>query len=187
MDEVMALPTEKAVEIALRTQQIIAYETGVVNTVDPLEAPTLSSLYRHDGARRSDTSVKSTNWAALSRASKRAFQRELMESAFHYQKQLGAKKIMVGVNEFVSDQPSDMPILKIDPEVERSQVSGLQHLKETRDQRKVEQTLDALGEATKRENVMPYILDAVRVYASVQEISNAMKAKLGSYREPAFV
>lgn len=191
MDEVLALPTEKAVEIALRTQQIIAYETGVINTVDPLGGSyfieSLTDTMERgalDYFRRIDELG-----GVIAGIEAGFFQRELMESAFHYQKQLERKeKIMVGVNEFVSDQSSDLPILKIDPEVERSQVAGLKSLKETRDQRKVGQALDALGEATKREeNVMPYILDAVRVYASVQEISNAMRAKLGSYREPAFV
>jgi methylmalonyl-CoA mutase N-terminal domain/subunit len=117
------------------------------------------------------------------------FQREIGEAAFHYQQQLESReKIMVGVNDFVDDAPIDIPILKINPEVERSQIARLTDLKASRKGTMVRDTLAALAAATRRdENVMPYILDAVRAYATVGEISDAMKAELGTYREPAFV
>ncbi|MBV9282832.1 MAG: methylmalonyl-CoA mutase, partial [Chloroflexi bacterium] len=117
------------------------------------------------------------------------FQREIAEAAFHYQRQLEEKeKVMVGVNEFCSDQPIDIPILRIDPEVERAQVRRLRELKASRDSGRVDRSLAALRAAAERgENLMPSILEAVRAYATVQEASDAMKAVLGSYREPAFV
>jgi methylmalonyl-CoA mutase N-terminal domain/subunit len=95
---------------------------------------------------------------------------------------------MVGVNDFVTEAAVDIPILKIDPEVERQQIRRVRDLKQTRDNNRVRGALEALaGASDRRENVMPYVLEAVRAYATVQEISDAMKAVLGSYREPAFV
>lgn len=191
MDEVLALPTEKAVEIALRTQQIIAYETGVVNTVDPLGGSYFVEALTNkmeEGAldyfRRID--ALGGVFAGIEQG---FFQREIGEAAFRYQQQLEAKdKIMVGINEFRSQAPIDIPILKIDPEVERSQIKQLKELKASRNGKRVEETLAALQAAARRDdNVMPYILDAVRAYATVQEISDTMKVVLGSYREPAFV
>ena len=191
MDEVLALPTEKAVEIALRTQQIIAHETGVVNTVDPLGGSYfVESLtdQMEQGALDYFARIDELG-GVLPGIEQGFFQREIAEAAFRYQRQLESKeKIMVGVNEYCSDQPPDIPILKIDPEVERAQVRRLTELKQERNQKSVETALSSLSRATERnENVMPYILDAVRVYATVQEISDAMKATLGTYREPALL
>src|SRR5947209_8649105 len=183
MDEVLALPTEKAVEIALRTQQIIAHETGVVNTVDPLggsyfvEALTdRMEEAANDYFRRIDELG-----GVLAGIEQGFFQREIAEAAFQYQRQLERKeKVMVGVNEFVSEAPIDIPILKIDPGVERGQIAGLKQLRSERDAGRVERSLSLLRETASRgENVMPQILDAVRSYATVQEISDGMKSVLG--------
>jgi methylmalonyl-CoA mutase N-terminal domain/subunit len=191
MDEVLALPTEKAVEIALRTQQIIAYETGVVNTVDPLggsyfvEALT-DTMER--GALDYFARIDELG-GVLAGIEGSFFQREIAEAAFEYQRALESKgKVMVGVNEFVTVGSVDIPILKIDPEVERAQIRRVKELKATRDNDRLGRALDALRAATSRdENVMPYVLEAVRAYGTVQEISDAMKVVLGTYREPAFV
>jgi methylmalonyl-CoA mutase N-terminal domain/subunit len=191
MDEVLALPTEKAVEIALRTQQIIGFETGVVNTVDPLGGSYfVESLTNEMEQAALDYFARiEEQGGVLAGIDKGFFQREIADASFHYQRQLETKqKVMVGVNEFVDDVPIDIPILKIDPEVERSQIRKLKELKASRDPRAVESSLEALRQATERdENVMLYVLDAVRAYATVQEISDAMKAVLGGYREPAMV
>jgi methylmalonyl-CoA mutase N-terminal domain/subunit len=191
MDEVLALPTEKAVEIALRTQQIIAYETGVVNTADPLggsyfveemtnrmERAALDYFARIEGIG-----------GVLKGIDEGFFQREIAEAAFRHQRELEQeKKVMVGVNQFVTEGAIDIPILKIDPEVERAQIRRVRELKDTRDQDRADAALQALESATRRdENVMPYLLEAVRAYCTVQETSDAMKAVLGTYREPAFV
>jgi methylmalonyl-CoA mutase N-terminal domain/subunit len=188
---VLALPTEKAVEIALRTQQIIAFETSVVNTVDPLGGSYfVESLTdrMEQGAQDYFARIDDVG-GVLAGIDQGFFQREIAEAAFRFQRQMESKeKIMVGVNDFVDDSPIDIPILRIDPEVERSQVARLRELKHERDNETVDRTLKSLTSATERdENVMPYILEAVRVYATVQEISDAMAVVLGSYREPAFV
>jgi methylmalonyl-CoA mutase N-terminal domain/subunit len=191
MDEVLALPTEKAVEIALRTQQIIAFETGVVNTVDPLGGSYFVEALTDRMERGALDYFQRIDelGGVLAGIDQGFFQREIAESAFEYQRELEAKrKVMVGVNDFVTEAPLDIPILKIDPEVERAQIRAVRELKETRDNKHVDATLNALRVATQRfENTMPYILDAVRAYATVQEISDAMKSVLGTYREPAFV
>jgi methylmalonyl-CoA mutase N-terminal domain/subunit len=191
MDEVLALPTEKAVEIALRTQQVIAYETGVVNTVDPLGGSYFVEAMTdrmEAGANEYFRRIDEIG-GVLAGIDQGFFQREIAEAAFEYQQELEQKrKVMVGVNDFVSDAPVDIPILKIDPEVERQQIRRVRELKETRDNERVRRTLEALAGASDRgENVMPYVLESVRAYATVQEISDAMKAVLGTYREPAFV
>jgi methylmalonyl-CoA mutase N-terminal domain/subunit len=191
MDEVLALPTEKAVEIALRTQQIIAHETGVINTVDPLGGSyfveTLTNRME-EGAGEYFRRIEELG-GVLAGIEQGFFQREIADAAFHYQRQLeSGEKVMVGVNRFVTDAPIDIPILKIDPEVERSQIAGVRQLKADRDNRRVQTALAELKAASARDvNVMPQILEAVRAYATVQEISDSMKAELGSYREPAFV
>ncbi len=191
MDEVLALPSQKAVEIALRTQQIIAFETGVVNTVDPLGGSYFVEALTdqmEQGALDYFARIDELG-GVLAGIDQGFFQREIGESAFVYQKQLESReKIMVGVNDFVKNQAIDIPILKIDPEVERTQIQRLQELKHNRDNARVRATLHELQAATERdENVMPYILDAVRAYATVQEVSDTLKVVYGTYREPAFV
>ncbi len=191
MDEVLALPTEKAVEIALRTQQILAHETGVVNTVDPLGGSYFVEALTDDmerGALEYFSRIDALG-GVLAGIDAGFFQRELGDAAFHYQRQLeNHEKIVVGVNDFVTTASSDIPVLKIDPEVERSQIAGLKELRVRRNDRQVEDALASLRSAAQRgENVMPFLLDAVRVYATVGETSEAMKLALGGYREPAFV
>ena len=191
MDEVLALPSEKAVEIALRTQQIIAFETGVVNTVDPLGGSYFVEALTdqmEQGALDYFARIDELG-GVLAGIDQGFFQREIGESAFVYQKQLESReKIMVGVNDFVKNQAIDIPILKIDPQVERTQIQRLQDLKLSRDNARVRATLYELQAATERdENVMPYILDAVRAYATIQEVSDTLKVVYGTYREPAFV
>lgn len=191
MDEVLALPTERAVEIALRTQQIIAFESGVVNTVDPLGGSYFVEALTdrlEGGALRYFAEIDDLG-GVLPGIERGFFQREIAESAFHYQRQLESKeKVMVGVNDFVTDQPLDIPILRIDPDVERSQIAAVRGLKQARDTDLVARRLESVrGAAERGENVMPYLLEAVRAYATVQEMSDAMKPALGTYREPAFV
>lgn len=191
MDEVLALPTEKAVEIALRTQQILAHETGIVNTVDPLGGSYFVEALTNDmeaEALRYFARIEELG-GVLAGIDAGFFQRELGDAAFHYQRQLESReKVVVGVNEFVTSGPVDIPVLKIDPEVERSQIESLRNLRSRRNESAVSAALLRLQTAAARdENVMPYILDAVREYATVGEMSEAMKVELGSYREPALV
>ncbi|HZS94751.1 MAG TPA: methylmalonyl-CoA mutase family protein [Chloroflexota bacterium] len=191
MDEVLALPTEKAVEIALRTQQILAFETGVVNTVDPLGGSYFVEAMTNrmeTGAREYFDRIEELG-GVLAGIDAGFFQREIADAAFDFQEELeDHRKVMVGVNEFVDESPIDIPILKIDPEVEREQVRRLRDLKAQRDNACVAAKLEALRDAAARdENVMEYLLEAVRAYATIGEMSEAMKPVLGVYREPAFV
>jgi methylmalonyl-CoA mutase N-terminal domain/subunit len=191
MDEVYALPTEKAVQIALRTQQIIAAETGVVNTVDPLGGSYfVESLTDRMERGANDYFARIEELGGVVNAIEEGFfQKEIADAAFHYQRQLDQnEKVVVGVNDFVSTQTDEIPILKIDPEIERGQVARLRELKATRDGDLVRRRLGALAEAAgRRENSMPYILEAVRAYATVGEVTEAMKAVYGTWREPVFV
>jgi methylmalonyl-CoA mutase N-terminal domain/subunit len=191
MDEVYALPTEKAVQIALRTQQVIAYETGVINTVDPLGGSYfVETLTDRMEAQANDYFARIDELGGVIPAIEQGFfQRELADSAFHYQQQLDAKeKIIVGVNEFISENSETIPILKIDPDIERTQIERLQNVRAERDNAAVERRLSALSDAAGRhENTMPYILEAVREYGTVGEITNAMKVVYGTWREPVFV
>ncbi|HLJ66383.1 MAG TPA: methylmalonyl-CoA mutase family protein [Chloroflexota bacterium] len=191
MDEVLALPTEKAVEIALRTQQILAFETGVVNTVDPLGGSYFVEALTDRMEREALHYFRRIDeiGGVLAGIDQGFFQREIADASFRYQQQIESReKVMVGLNEFVTDAPIDIPILKIDPEVERQQIARVKRLRGSRDASAVDQALGDLEAATRRdENVMPYILEAVRAYATVQEISDCMKAVFGGYREPAFV
>jgi methylmalonyl-CoA mutase N-terminal domain/subunit len=191
MDEVLALPTEKAVEIALRTQQIIAHETGVVNTVDPLGGSYFVESLTDDmerGAREYFRQIEEMG-GVLAGIEAGYFQRELGESAFHYQRQLESReKVIVGVNQFITDAPIDIPVLTIDPEVERSQRARVHDIRERRSGQRVQSALQSVREAAGAgANVMPSVLAAVREYATVGEISDAMKVPFGSYREPALV
>lgn len=191
MDEVLALPTEKAVEIALRTQQILAHETGVVNTVDPLGGSYFVEALTNEmeqGAHDYFSRIDQLG-GVLAGIDAGFFQRELGDAAFHYQRQLERReKIVVGVNDFVTSAAIDIPVLKIDPEVERSQIASLKRVRSKRSDANVTAALHRLTSATARdENVMPFLLEAVRAYATVGEMSEAMKTELGAYREPALV
>ena len=191
MDEVYALPTEKAVQIALRTQQVIAYETGVINTVDPLGGSYfVESLTdrMEEGANEYFTRIAEYG-GVIPAIEQGFFQQEIADAAYHYQRQLDVhEKVIVGVNEFISDELGEIPILKIDPEIERDQVERLRKLKASRDNDLVSRRLEALSEAAgRKENSMPYILEAVRAYATVGEITEAMRAVYGGWREPLLV
>jgi methylmalonyl-CoA mutase, N-terminal domain len=191
MDEVYALPTEKAVQIALRTQQIIAHETGVVNTVDPLGGSYFveSLTDRLEEAANEYFARINELGGVIPAIEQGFFQQEIADSAFHYQQQLDSgEKTIVGVNDFVTEQEEEISLLKIDPAVEKEQVARLREVKARRDNDLVNTRLRDLGQAAMRqENSMPYILEAVRAYATVEEVTDAMKAVYGTWREPVFV
>ena len=190
MDEAWALPTEKAVKIALRTQQIIAHESGVINTVDPLGG----SYYIESLTQKMEEEVekyfeKIEEYGGVVPAIRHGFfQREITEASHKFQEEVERKKkIVVGVNEYVeSNEELDIPILKIDPTVEREQKRSLQKVKANRDNEKVKKALARIQKAAEgNENLMPRILEAVRVYASIGEITNTLKEVFGEYKEPA--
>jgi methylmalonyl-CoA mutase N-terminal domain/subunit len=191
LDEALALPTEFAATIALRTQQIIAHESGVTNTIDPLAGSYFVEKLTSDMERGAfDYFEKIDSMGGMIGAIERGFpQREIHESAYQYQKAVDRKdKIIVGVNDYVVEkEPEDLPILYIDERVAQVQAERLRALRARRSNEAVKQTLAALKEAARgTENTMPYILDCVRAYATLGEICDALKSVFGEYQEPPF-
>lgn len=188
MDETYALPTENAVKIALRTQQLIAYETGVANTIDPLggsyylEALT-NELEKgaYDYFRRIDKMG-----GVVKAIDKGFFQREISRSAYQYQKSLEQKeKYHVGVNIFEEEGRPKLEILKISKQVERDQLRALRSLKRERNNKEVKKALRELRKAAADgSNLMPRILDCVRAYATLGEMCGTLKEEFGEYHEP---
>ncbi len=188
MDEALALPSEHAVTVALRTQQIIAEESGVVNTVDPLggsffiEARTDEmEAATYDYFRRIEELG-----GVLPAIERGFFQSEIAEAAYRYQLEIdrGQRKI-VGVNAYNDAKPYTIPILEMDPDGYERQTTRLADLRAQRDSGRVGQTLDRLRIACQgTENTMPFILDAVRAYATLGEIVDVMKETFGTYEEP---
>ncbi len=189
MDEVLALPTEKAVQIALRTQQIIACETGVTNTIDPLAGSYfVESLTNRmeQGAEEYFTKIEALG-GVLDAIDKNFFQKEIADAAYRYQKEIEAKdRIIVGVNEFVQEEQLGIETLKIDLEIEREQVRRVKKLRETRDNIRVQNTLEELRKGAEgAENLIPRILDCVKAYATGGEIVQVMREVFGEYKEKA--
>ncbi len=191
MDEALALPSEKAATIALRTQQVIAHETGVTNTIDPLGGSFfVEAMTDRIEKQAYDYFHQIDSFGGVIKAIEAGFfQREIAEAAYRYQRELDDKRrIMVGVNEYVADEPITIPILQMDPDGERRQLARLGELRRTRDNEKVLGTLAALREAAKgTANLMPPILDAVRAYATLGEITDVFREVFGVYQEPVIV
>jgi len=188
LDEAWALPTEFAATIALRTQQIIAHETGVTNTVDPLGGSYfLESLTNEVERGAWDYIEKIDAMGGMVAAIERSYpQREIAEASYRYQRELDKKeKIMVGVNDFVSQEKS-LDVLQIDESVAHRQAERLSKLRAERSQAEVDRRLAALRKAAQgTDNLMPLIFDAVKSYATLGEICDAMKEVFGIYEEVA--
>jgi methylmalonyl-CoA mutase N-terminal domain/subunit len=195
MDEAYALPTEKAVSIALRTQQIIAYESGVINTIDPLAGSYFIEALTNELEERAMKyignieSLGSGEWKMLSGMIKGIengfFQREIADASYRYQKEVERKeRVIVGVNQFTVDEKRPIETLKIDEAVQKKQIERLNKLRLKRDKKKVEDSLDELEKVAEGEgNLMYPILDCVRSYATVGEICNVLRSVFGEYRE----
>jgi methylmalonyl-CoA mutase N-terminal domain/subunit len=187
LDEALALPTEEAVTIALRTQQIIAHESGVVNTADPLAGSYfLEKLTSDIEAEALEYFRKIDAMGGMVAAVERGFpQREIQEAAFQFQKAVDRKeKIIVGVNDYVMDE-NPFPILYIDESVAEAQTAAVQRLKQTRDNARVLKCLEDLKQAARgTENVMHPILDCARAYATLGEMCDALREVWGEYQEP---
>jgi methylmalonyl-CoA mutase N-terminal domain/subunit len=191
LDETLALPTEHAARIALRTQQILAHETGITNTADPLGGSYFLERLTLDMERGCwEYFERLDSLGGMVAAIEKGFpQREIHEAAYEYQKAIEQKdKIIVGVNEFVMENEPPIEILLIDETVAKHQIDRLRKLKSTRDNDRVRTRLAALREAaaTNSVNMMPYILDCVRAYATLGEICDELRAVYGVYEEPAF-
>jgi methylmalonyl-CoA mutase N-terminal domain/subunit len=191
-DEALALPTEEAVRIALRTQQIIAHETGVANTIDPLGGSYfVETLTDEIEAKAYDYFAKIDELGGMVEAVKQNYpQREIADASFELQREIDSgRRIVVGVNSFTEGGDDETPILRIDPALERKQIDRLRSVRARRQSAAVEAALTALTEraADERVNLMPYLLDAARARASEGEIVQALQAVWGDYREaPVF-
>jgi methylmalonyl-CoA mutase, N-terminal domain len=191
-DEALALPTEDAVRIALRTQQIIAHETGVANTIDPLGGSYfVEALTDEIEAKAYEYFAKIDELGGMVEAVKQSYpQREIADASFELQCEIDAgRRIVVGVNSHTEGDDGDTPILRIDPTLERRQIDRLQAVRAGRDATAVEATLNALkqGASQQRMNLMPALLDAARAHASEGEIVQALQTVWGDYRDvPVF-
>jgi len=191
MDEVFALPTDKAARLALRTQQLLAYETGVANTVDPLGGSYFVEALTDEMERQAEDYFKRIEelGGVIPAIEAGFFQKEIADSAFRYQQELEQKRrLVVGVNEFKVDEEEPIEILRIDPKLESEQVARVREVRRKRDQSRCSAALTQLRKAAAgTDNLMPYILEAVRAYATEGEIMNTMVEVFGTYTERAVI
>jgi methylmalonyl-CoA mutase N-terminal domain/subunit len=190
MDETLALPSEKAVKIALRTQQIIAYETGVPNTIDPLAGSFFIESLTTKMEQEAEQYFEKVDalGGVIPAIEAGFFQREIADAAYRYQRELDRKdKIIVGVNEFVEEEESiEIPILEISPDVEIQQRKRLAELRQSRNNDAVQRSLAELRRAAADgKNLMPLLLECTRRYVTLGEMCEALAEVFGVYEEPA--
>ncbi len=192
MDEALALPSEQAVQVALRTQQIIAHESGVANTIDPLGG----SYFVEAQTRRLEAEAYAyfrqieDLGGVLPAIEMGFFQREIADAAYRYQREIDEKKrVIVGVNEYAEEQPIRIPLLEMDPQGFERQAARLEELRRMRDNEAVGSALRAVEEAARKEteNLMPYLIDAVNAYATLGEITGVLRKVFGTYQEPTWI
>ena len=186
-DEALALPTEEAVTIALRTQQIIAYESGVAEVVDPLGGSYCVEALTTEIERRAEEYIRRIDeMGGAPKAIEAGFiQREIADAAYQYQKEIEEKRrIIVGLNEFTVEESPFTEILRISPEVEKYQKEKLERVKKERNTARVKETLKRLREAAEgTENLMPHILEAVKAYATLGEIADTLREVFGEHTQ----
>jgi methylmalonyl-CoA mutase N-terminal domain/subunit len=189
MDETLALPTEEAATVALRTQQIIAYESGVVDTPDPLGGSYfIEALTDRVEAEALQYIKRIDEMGGIIQAVERGYpQKEIADSAYRFQQQVErGERIIVGVNKFQGNEEITIPVLQIDPEIERRQIERIRTVRERRDAAKYSKAMGALRDACMSDkNLVPFVLDAVRAEATLGEISDVFREAYGVYREPA--
>ncbi len=190
LDEVLALPSEFAANIALRTQQILAEETGVINTIDPLAGSYfVEALTSEIEEKAWEYIEKIDKMGGMLAAIEKGFpQIEIANAAYNFQQQIDkGEKVMVGVNKYVTQEETPIELLQIDEKTEAEQVRRLKRVKRSRDNREVIQALGNLRAACKSdENVMPYVIEAIKEYATEQEICDVYREVFGEYRDPGF-
>lgn len=188
IDEALALPSDYAVRLALRTQQVIAHETGVVNTVDPLGGSFfMEALTDELEAEAYDYFRRIDEFGGVLPAIEAGFfQREIMEAAIRFQKEVESKqRVIVGVNDYVIEEETNIPILRINQESYHRHMQRLNRVRRERDEAAVQACLKRLAEACRdeRQNLMPYLLEAVHAYATLGEIMGVMRQEFGEFRE----
>ncbi len=187
-DEALALPSEEAVRVALRTQQIIAHESGATDTVDPLAGSYYVEALTNEIEEKAMEYIQKVDdmGGAIVAIEKGFFQKEIADSSYRYQKEIDDKKrTIVGVNDYqIEKEKHSIELLRVDPKAEKEQTADLQRLKEKRDRRAVEEKLDRLQcAAEKGENLMPTIIEAVKAYTTLGEITNVLRKVYGEYKE----
>jgi len=189
LDETYAIPTEEAVTIALRTQQILAEETGVTNTIDPLAGSYFVEALTNEIEEKAWQYIRKIDeMGGMIKAIERGYpQMEIAEAAYRFQKQVDSgEKVIVGVNKYVTDHPP-IPIWRMKPEIEERQLRRLREIKQTRNNQKVKECLEEIRKASlSGENLMPYIINAVREYATIQEICDVWREVFGRYTDPGY-
>jgi methylmalonyl-CoA mutase N-terminal domain/subunit len=189
LDETYAIPTEEAVTIALRTQQILAEETGVANTIDPLAGSYFVETLTHQMEEQAWEYIRKIDeMGGMVAAVERGYpQAEIAESAYKYQKQIDSgEKVIVGVNKYATDH-SPITIWRMKPEIEQRQLKRLQEVKQTRNNPKVKECLQQIRKASQDgENLMPHLVNAVREYATIQEICDVWREVFGRYTDPGY-
>lgn len=190
LDEVLALPSQEAATIALRTQQIIAEESGVANTIDPLAGSYFVEALTDRMEEQAWVYInKIDELGGIVRAIELGYpQKEIADAAYTYQRQVDSgERVVVGVNKYCTEEALPVEILRIDDALEKAQIARLAEVRRTRDNRLVKERLEALRNASRgEENLMPFILDAVRAYASIQEICDVWRDVFGEYRDPGY-
>jgi methylmalonyl-CoA mutase N-terminal domain/subunit len=189
-DEAYALPSEQAVTVALRTQQVIAYESGVIDTIDPLAGSYYTEYLTNQIEQKAAKYIEQidTMGGAVAAIEKGFMQREIVESAYRFQKEVETRKrTIVGVNELVTEEGVPIKTLQIDPEIEKKLVERLKQTRRERNQAKVEEALKKLYGAAEREdvNLTPFILQAVKEYATLGEICDTLREVFGEYKPPS--
>ena len=187
MDEAVALPSEKAARLALRTQQVIAHESGVANTVDPLGGSFFVEALTRETEEECYQYFRRIDdlGGVLPAIEAGFFEREIADSSYRYQQEIEAKqRIIVGVNEYNLDEPIEIPVLEMDSQGERRQIERLKRARRERDNREAARRLRALEKACRgADSVMPYLLDAVKAYCTLGEICNVMREVFGEYQQ----
>jgi len=187
-DEALCLPGEQAVRVALRTQQIIAHESGAANTIDPLAGSYYIEALTNEMEEKAMEYIQKVDdmGGAIAAIEKGFFQKEIADSSYKYQREVDEKKrVIVGVNDYkIEEEKLPIELLRIEPKVEKEQVANLQKLRRERDNRKVEEALSKLRRsAEKDENLMPPIIEAVKAYASLGEVCEVLRQIYGEYKE----
>ena len=190
-DEALALPTENSVRTALRTQQIVAYESGVVNTIDPLAGSYYIEAMTDQIEKDAEDYISRIDaMGGMIRAIEDGFiQTEIQKAAYEFEKELeNGKRIVVGVNKFHVEEDEEPELLKIDLKVQEEQIEFLNKIKKQRNNKNVEKSLNELKRAAEgNDNIIPFIIEAVKTYASVGEICNILRSVFGEYREHVII
>jgi methylmalonyl-CoA mutase N-terminal domain/subunit len=190
-DEALALPTEQAARTALRTQQIIAYESGITSTIDPLAGSYYVEAMTHQIEKDAEDYISRIDaMGGMIVAIENGYvQKEIQQAAYKFEKEIeSGKRIIVGLNKFKSDEVIESELLKIDKKAQEDQIKFLNKVRRERNQKKVEEALNDLKNAANSdENLIPYIINAVKVYASVGEICNTLRKVFGEYKETVVI